>query len=640
MLNQKTLKYRKPEQSVKENVDTARNNYTLTKENQDDIYKASTYYSALESVRRERRRNIRYKNGDQWSDLVPDPDAPGKFVNEGYLIVRQGKNPLKHNFIQQFVRNVTGQAVVNEKKSVVICRSSDDIEQGEMLTNALQQCAELNNLEMLRINALEELILAGIAVGKVRYDFFSEKNRGDARIANVNIDRIFFNTDIEDSRFEPDLNFIGEIHDYTYAELLRNFASTKADEQQLSEIYSAFKDNSPLYAREMTSEKTNSISAFIDSSTSDKCRVLEIWKKQGRWVTSVHDYGTGEEYVSEMTLQDVEVLNAERAEQLTASGVDPSSVNVYLYAEQKYEHYWNVKYLTTDGWLLKSMETPYTHESHPYVISTLPMNNGGIKSAICDLIDSQRYINRLIVMIDSIIGNSAKGVLMIPESAVPEGMDVDDFASEYAKTDGMIIYKDKVGGDKPYQISKNSTNVGATEMLSLQHNLYKEISGLSGALQGQQASSSKPSSLYAQEAQNSSLNFAVLFKCLSQYEKFISEKTLKVIMQFYTDTRYIDISGSSISETAKLYDPKKVENIIDFNVVVEQSVNSPVFKLQTEEAMLGLLNQGQIPLQIFLENSQMPYAKKILNSLQHFEQKQQEQQLQQMSQIPPDQLPQ
>ncbi|MFI3262092.1 MAG: hypothetical protein R3Y26_04185 [Rikenellaceae bacterium] len=622
-LNLKSLKYRAiaPVIGVKQNIEGARYNYKQSTENQEDMTTAMAYYSALNSIRRERRRNIRYKNGEQWSDFVPDPDNPGKMIEEQALIVRQGKNPLKHNFIQQYIRNIAGQAVVSERKSVVICRSTDDIELGEMLTNALQQCTELNRFDSLRINAVEELILAGIVVGKVRYDFWSEKNRGDARIDNVNFERVFFNTDIEDPRFMNDVNFIGEIHDYTYEDLLRNFASTLEDEEELSHIYSNHKNRSLVSAQEMKSSKMDTVNISGSSVTGDKCRVLEIWKKQGRWVTYIHDYGTGEEYVSFMTLAEVEQVNKQRKQQLKDLGLDSDSINVTLYAEEKYEHFWNVKFLTADGWQLKAMETPYTHESHPYVVSVLPMNNGGIRSAIGDLIDSQRYINRLIVLIDSIISNSAKGVLMIPESAIPEGLTIDDFASEYVKSDGMIVYRDKVGGDKPYQITKNSTNIGATDMLSLQHALFKEISGLSGALQGHQASSNKPASLYAQEAQNSSLNFAVLFKSLSLYEKAVSEKTLKVIMQYYTDTRYVDIAGSSMSETAKLYDPEKVKNIVDFYVCIEQSISSPVFKLQTEEALLDMLKSRLIPLDVFLENSQMPYAKKIQTTMKSINEK-------------------
>ena len=39
-----------------------------------------------------------------------------------------------------------------------------------------------------------------------------------------------------------------------------------------------------------------------------------------------------------------------------------------------------------------------------------------------NIIDQQRYINRLITLIDFIMGASAKGVLVFPENAIPKGM--------------------------------------------------------------------------------------------------------------------------------------------------------------------------------------------------------------------------
>lgn len=33
-------------------------------------------WDAMDYLRKEHSRNLRYKNGDQWSDTVPDPDHP------------------------------------------------------------------------------------------------------------------------------------------------------------------------------------------------------------------------------------------------------------------------------------------------------------------------------------------------------------------------------------------------------------------------------------------------------------------------------------------------------------------------------------------------------------------------------------
>ena len=100
--------------------------------------------------------------------------------------------------------------------------------------------------------------------------------------------------------------------------------------------------------------------------------------------------------------------------------------------------------------------SPFTHQSHPYVLAVMPMVDGEFRSYISDLIDMQRYVNRLITMIDFIMGNSAKGVLMLPEDCIPEGYSVEDFAHEYVKANGIIVYRPNNRGLAPTQITNNS----------------------------------------------------------------------------------------------------------------------------------------------------------------------------------------
>ncbi|MEG0500429.1 MAG: hypothetical protein RR550_04810, partial [Rikenellaceae bacterium] len=106
-------------------------------------------WQTLEQLRGERKRNIDYKNGNQWADVVDDPDHKGKKIREAELLAREGKSPLKHNFIQQFIRNLSGQMLNSPTQSVVYARTTNDEELGEMLTNTLQACHHLNEVARL-----------------------------------------------------------------------------------------------------------------------------------------------------------------------------------------------------------------------------------------------------------------------------------------------------------------------------------------------------------------------------------------------------------------------------------------------------------------------------------------------------------
>lgn len=110
------------------------------------LWRCARDWDAMDYLRKEHSRNLRYKNGDQWSDTVPDLDHPHRTIREDALISRSGKVPLKHNYIQQYIRNIHGQLLSSPTQTVVYARSRDDQPLGEMLTNALQACHQLNRI--------------------------------------------------------------------------------------------------------------------------------------------------------------------------------------------------------------------------------------------------------------------------------------------------------------------------------------------------------------------------------------------------------------------------------------------------------------------------------------------------------------
>ncbi|OJV22717.1 MAG: hypothetical protein BGO30_08565 [Bacteroidetes bacterium 41-46] len=79
---------------------------------------------------------------------------------------------------------------------------------------------------------------------------------------------------------------------------------------------------------------------------------------------------------------------------------------------------------------------------------------------------------------DFIISASAKGVLLVPEEAIPNDMTIEDFAEEWVKYNGVIKVKTKKGIQLPKQIVANSTNLGINDMINLQIKLRQSIKGL------------------------------------------------------------------------------------------------------------------------------------------------------------------
>ena len=581
------------------------------------LWRCARDWDAMDYLRKEHSRNLRYKNGDQWSDTVPDPDHPHRTIREDALISRSGKVPLKHNYIQQYIRNIHGQLLSSPTQTVVYARSRDDQPLGEMLTNALQACHQLNRIRKIDINVVEELCLTGIACAKVRYGYWSTKNRTDGKIDLVNINRLFFNADIEDPRL-TDIRRIGELHDYTFDDLVHNFATCREDVQALREIYGICHDHTKLEnLYENHASRLQNLN-FLYTNDLGKYRVIEVWERLGRWVLYIHDYADGtEEIYTELTMQEVEAINASRIEQGMAAGIAPDTVKL-IYAREQYEYYWRVKYLTPNGYCIKETESPYAHEEHPYVLAAMPVIDGRFKAVLSDVIDIQRYINRLLTLLDFIIGASAKGLLMVPQECIPDDMDIQDFAREYVKTNGVILIKKGAYDKLPKQISMNGTNIGAWEMFAQEMNIMQQISGLNGAVQGQVPRANTPSSLYAQQAQNSMMNFVVLFENYNMFCEERDEKLLKVLMQYYTTRRYIGTNGKTAGEMAKFYEPEMAQKIEDFNLTAAKSNDTPVFRQMTDDLLMKLLESGRIPLEIFLNNCSLPGADKLLAEVKSF----------------------
>lgn len=581
------------------------------------LWRCARDWDAMDYLRKEHSRNLRYKNGDQWSDTVPDPDHPHRTIREDALISRSGKVPLKHNYIQQYIRNIHGQLLSSPTQTVVYAHSRDDQPLGEMLTNALQACHQLNRIRKIDINVVEELCLTGIACAKVRYGYWSTKNRTDGKIDLVNINRLFFNADIEDPRL-TDIRRIGELHDYTFDDLVRNFATCREDVQALREIYGICHDHTKLEnLYENHASRLQNLN-FLYTNDLGKYRVIEVWERLGRWVLYIHDYADGtEEIYTELTMQEVEAINASRIEQGMAAGIAPDTVKL-IYAREQYEYYWRVKYLTPNGYCIKETESPYAHEEHPYVLAAMPVIDGRFKAVLSDVIDIQRYINRLLTLLDFIIGASAKGLLMVPQECIPDDMDIQDFAREYVKTNGVILIKKGAYDKLPKQISMNGTNIGAWEMFAQEMNIMQQISGLNGAVQGQVPRANTPSSLYAQQAQNSMMNFVVLFENYNMFCEERDEKLLKVLMQYYTTRRYIGTNGKTAGEMAKFYEPEMAQKIEDFNLTAAKSNDTPVFRQMTDDLLMKLLESGRIPLEIFLNNCSLPGADKLLAEVKSF----------------------
>jgi hypothetical protein len=351
---------------------------------------------------------------------------------------------------------------------------------------------------------------------------------------------------------------------------------------------------------------------FLFTNQPGRCRVIEVWRKETKPRYRCHDYNTGEIFKCEIEdyAELVEAENQDRIERGTALGMDIDEIPL-IEAKWFVDNYWYYYFLTPFGDVLQEGETPYAHKSHPYVFKAYPFIDGEVHSYVSDIIDQQRYINRLITMYDWIMRASAKGVLLFPEECLPDGMSMDDISEQWSCFNSMILFKAKAGAVIPQQISNNSTNIGISELLNVQLKLVEEISGVNGALQGKTGYAGTSAALYNQQTQNAA---TALLDVLDSYSMFVREaayKDVKNIQQFYDDKRMINIVGKNAYVE---YDPTKVRNV-EFDLSIVESTATPAYRQMATQMLMQLWQAQAISTEMLLEHADIPYADELLQAL-------------------------
>ncbi len=573
----------------------------------DILLEAQRYWDNMAQFRRDRERNKRYTYGDQWGDII---EVGGHYMTEEEYIKSRGSVPLKNNLIRRLVKNVLGTYRSQSKEPTCVARDRDEQKLGEVMSTLLQYNMQLNRMKEIYGRTMEEYLISGLIVHRKHYGW--RNDRYDCWTDIVQPNNFFIDTTTRDPR-GWDVSFIGEVHDISFNDICSEFAQSPEDYQRFAKIYATARDRRSFstYAERFGYHRFSNIDFFLPSSP-EVCRVIEVWRKETKPRYRCHDYNNGDLYkveVEELPL--IEAQNAARMEQARQMGMNPAEVPL-IETEWFVDNYWYFYYLTPTGDILREGETPYEHKSHPYVFKAYPFIDGEIHSFVSDVIDQQRYTNRLITMYDWIMRSSAKGVLLFPETAKSDDYSWDDIAEQWSRFDGMIVYKPKQGVEVPHQIAANSTNIGISELLNLQLKFFEDISGVNGALQGKPGYSGTSAALYSQQTQNATTSLLDLLDSFSMFVTDAAYKDVKNIQQFYDDRQIVNIAGTNAKITA---DPKKIRDT-EFDLAIMESTSTPAYRQLANDILMQLWQAQAITTEMFLEHADIPYADDLLQSLQ------------------------
>lgn len=569
------------------------------------LHDAYAAWNALSSFRKEARRNEMYAFGGQLGDMVT---FDGKRMTEEQAIMSKGQTPLRFNLIRGTLKSIQGVFAQSHTQPVCYARSKADQKKGDVMTSTLQYNYQLNRTWGLDRSQLNYVTCTGLGLYRISYGL--RNGIEDVWVDIPNYNRFFFDNHTEDPR-GWDCHLVGMLHDFSVYEVMDKFGHGDRDRyERIRSIYSYVAEHTVSEISSLIGETSVNME-FFSAQDDTRCRVIEVWRKESRERLLVHDrlHGTLERMETECRPL-LEAENARRMAEWTAQGVSPENVAARLIdIRDIIDSFWYYYFLSPFGDILDEGETPYWHMSHPFAFKVSTLYNGRVYPFVADYIDSNRLLNRTIMMQDLVSKHAAKGVLMFPEDSKPDDMSMDDIADAWAAYDGIIYYKPKPGTPAPQQIIANSSVTGNYEMINLLLRMFQDTSGIQGALQGQRAPSGTAASLYMQQQQNSQTSLVDLYESFRELREDRDYKVMKTIQQYYDSERFINLGGKDDDEV--VYRPKDIQDA-ELYIRIEEAENTPVATMMNNEVLTHLLEMQAITIEEFLEASHFPFRDRLL----------------------------
>lgn len=575
-----------------------------------------------EDIRRVRERVKEYVYGDQWGDVI---HYKGGQVTEREYIQRKGNVPLQNNIMISILNSIVGLYAKQAGEPNCFALKKDGQWLSDMMSATLQCNWSKTKMPDVLKNAFEDFSLGGVAMCRETYE--EREGRLDSWSDFVNPNYAFWEagTDVR----MTDLRLIGVLHDVSRGELLNKFCNEQYGwtVEEIDEVFhvdgrggaSAYwTDSDGLQHNDK--DQLDQISFDLPSERS-LFRLIEVWTKETKTRYQCYDplAKNADEVEYRVELNDiwhVKQTNQERIQQYMEAGI-PQEEWALIEYKQIEDQYWYYTYMAGDGTVIAEGETPFEHKSHPFTLKLYPYVNSEVHPFMGNIIDQQRYINRLIIMHDMAARSAAKGVTIFPIENIPDGMDKWDIADEMTEYDGLLfIQTNKINPNlRPEIITSNAVQIGTQELLQMELNLARDITNVSGALQGKTPSAGTSAARYNQETENATTSLTSIMQDFTSFMESIATKKVMNIKQFYRSGRLI----TNKDKTALIeYDNLSARDV-DFETVIKEAAKTAAYQTYINDTAMELLQMQAINVKQYLEVVSLPYADELLQILQRDE---------------------
>lgn len=606
-------------------------------ENTKLLEQCALMYASLASMRQERQINYDYFNGKQFNELIPNPNGCGS-ITEFKYIVDQGYIPLSINIILPKIKAIVGVYCDNAMEPYVVSRVREEQKLGELLTTTLNYAVNAKNIQRMYVDGYTEFNISAIPCFRTGYGWDKERKIQEVYAELMNVNDMFWDFNNNDSFFEH-IHTIGCLHDMTLAEVLSEYAKSDTMAQKIMAAYQDVEWQCPETPEQFSDEHRDVFKSFFEPMHAGQCRVIEVWREESHAVYPCWDTGKGESFTLPCTAESkawIESENNRRIMEVVEAGgyaENASLIEVGYVDEQTGEHVeyrvdtdWVVRYMTPQGYVLKTEVSPYLHGCHPFVIGGFPLLNGEIHSNVSDLRNSQRMINRLLSSAEYERMNRAKGAVWVNQEVLDRSnVSIDDFAKVYTNPKGVIGLRIK-DGEKVYErMADHTGNADDNSKLEFYMNIANEVSGAHGSLRGERPTAGTPAALYAQETQNANNNIANGMEWYNALINRLNNKLMMLQLQYYDKRRFIEIAGSEYTHEIEyiINTPARQRQTL-FDLQLIKSPQAGFARIQREQMLQSLYEAGAIPAQIWLKNTTLNGADKILEDVDQYQQEQAE----------------
>lgn len=589
-------------------------------------------WNNLSGVRETRARTMRYCTGDQWSDTIRVyKNGYWQEMTERRYMEKRNMTPMTNNIMVSILESVTGLYAKQGTEPVCFARDNDSRQLSDMMSATMQCNWQTTEMQDLLNHAVKDYLQGGQMFVREGWED-KDLEMPDAWTELMEPDHMFFECG-SDPRHN-DLSLIGVLHDVSMEDLYKKFARSEygLTIDDLNNIFDIQNNYESDGGYEFNEEKAlENLSFDYSNKGRHYRRVIEVWTTETKARLQCFDpiATSGNNAYFRIDLDDTAMIaklrsdNEKRKKQYDEMGV-PEDERAFIKSWEVADKYWYYTYMAPDGTVLCQGETPYDYKSHPFTMKLYPYINGEIHPFLANVIDQQRYINRLIVMNDMALRSSFKGFKMIP-TTVLDGRTPEQFMEEAVEYDGWIFYTPKrsMPNVKPEIITSSAVNIGTNELLQIELNLIREVTNVSGALQGKTPSAGTSAARYAQESQNATTSLFTILSDMEVFTEKLATKKCMTIQQFYEDGRKIfNKDGLNVYH----YDRYSARDI-HFKISIKNAAATAAYNTSQNDDLKELLQMGAINLVQYLQNVNKPYADKLLSSIQE-----QQAQLEQMYQ--------